>query len=359
MRLLEQLGLRKKRDRTIPYSRGEKDFQDWLWMLGEEHGVYEDHVRRGVVADEEKYRDLTKEEKKKRNKGEGVRFKKDKKGKKRALIVKSVGGDECQSDSVSKAAGGSPAKERLKGYVRAAAYPNTTAGKKSADKKGVELARDFEGVLFVQVHNVYCQDIRSHQWTVWVKETGDRDMLDEYWVMEDGKLIKKRRYTQMARIAPRTKKKGGFQEASSRDWGTYRGEAKKKMTCPTCHAPPNFRCVNDPSIYGKGATVKSAEKISIKVLREKRTNAHRSRVDLLLAKKGKKKPAKERRPPTNWEKGSYLWEQLDDQQLEKIEDEDENNSNFTTDDELPFMEKMLTTKQTNKYRKWISKGVLD
>ena len=357
MRLLETLGLRTKRQRTDPYSKGEIDFEEWLAILGDS-GVYDDHVRRGAVLGEEKYRGLSKEDQQKRQEGEILL---DSKGKQ--IIVKSAGGDECQSDSVSQASGG--VNPRLKGFVRAYASPNTEKGKKAAEKKAEKYAQDYEGELFIQVHNVYCKDLRKRMWTVWVKPTGNRASFEEYKVIEDGKFVTKRKKIQTAVIAPRTKKKGGFAEESSRAWGTFRGEAKKKMSCPTSHAPINYPCQKTPDIYGKGATVKSAEKIDIQTLRENRTNPHRSRVEKLLESKKKSLDSerqdykKEKRvPPKEFEKVQYLLGKLNEKQMGQFEDEEEENDSFTRADELPFLESIINKKQKAKYESWIEKGVV-
>jgi hypothetical protein len=375
MRLLEELGLRFKRQRTEPYSIGEKDFEEWLRILGSS-GVYDDHVRRKAVSQEERYRKLSKEDQKKRQ--EGVKVS-DGGG---AVQPKSLGGDECQSDSVSQAAGGSKSKERLKGFVRAAAYPNTTKGKIAANDRKAELSRDYEGELNAQVHLVYCQDVRKRMWTVWVKPTGNRESFEEYKVLEDGKFVTKRKKIIVAKIAPRTKKQGGFAEESSRAWGTFRGEAKKKMSCPTCHAPINYPCQKTPDIYGKGATVKSAEKIDVGTLRANRTNPHRARVEKLLqsknesldegrvvvstkkTKKGEKKVAKtiykkqKRIPPKDFQKVQYLLGKLNEKQMRQFENEEDENDNFTREDELPFLLKIINKKQKATYDKWVEKGVV-
>lgn len=355
MGILEDLGIRRKdvRTRSTPKTFGELRFEDWLWILdrtGEDgDGTYSNKVT-GRATTEKQYQ-----------KGTGKQ---------------TIAGSDCQTDSLNDTAAG-----RLNGYVRTNFYADNKGGKASATTEGDMIRREYEGEVFVQVRRVYCKDSRRWGWSVWVKPTGTAPRKNNYWVDEEGKMTRKTEIVESTVIAPRRARAGGFSEASSREWGKWRGAAKKQVKCTKCFAPKNYPCVNDigieKGIYlnDKGKPMSPAQASELKEgrgmnaeVRKLRTNAHRVRVELYLEKKkglvevpqsitgqaGVFEEAVERRPPTDNEKERYLIRMFNDSQMGRFEDLEDQDSYSLQD-----VEAIQNKKQIPKYEKWIEYGVVD
>lgn len=350
MGLLEDLGIRRKdlRTRTTPKTFGELRFEEWLYILDISPEGEDGAKQRARALSEIQFQE-----------GKGFQ---------------TMAGSDCQEDSLSPAV-----RKRLNGFVRVNFYADNAGGKSRATAAGNEIRKEYEGELFVNVRRVYCKDQRVWGWSVWVKPTGTKERLREYWVDDDGKMIKKRGTEDRTVIAPRSKKAGGFAEATSREWGQYRGAAKKKVSCPKCDAPKNYPCVNDKGIKegiyinekGKPMTEKEANQykegrgLSITV-RSKRTNPHRERVTKFLEKKkglvevprgitgetGVFEEKVERRPPTDKEKERYLLTKFNDAQFERFE-ELEDAGDYSIQD----LESIMNKKQVPKYEVWVKRGV--
>lgn len=179
-----------------------------------------------------------------------------------------VKGDACQKDNVSPSlVSKEKGKSRLYGFIRVRAYPDTDKGKESAERFADKTRYDFEGELFVRVRRVYCRDLEEHRWTVWVKQVkeGDKDAPRKARrtkkIRKEGKLITKSTYG------------GGFQYG--RDWGEFRGIAKKTVECPKCKAPVDEACVKDMDFYPRGDSLSNYD---AKERRKIRTNPHKERV---------------------------------------------------------------------------------
>ena len=353
------MGIRRKdfKTRTTPKTFGELRFEDWLWLLDADS---EDYGEEGQIAGIKA---------RKRAEGE-VRYQKNTKGPK-----PKIGGSECQEEDLSPAV-----KKRLNGYIRTNFYADTPSGKSLAKQQADTYRRNYEGELFVNVRRVYCKDNREWGWSVWVKPTGTKMRKRNYWATEDGKLIRKTGEVEQVVIAPRRVKAGGFASADSREWGQWRGAAKKKVSCPTCFAPTNYPCVNnvgiEEGIYlnekGKPMSASQASQyregrgMSLKV-RSKRTNAHRERVTKYLEKKegfvevpqsvagrtGDFVQDTERRPPTDEEKESYLLRIFNESQLERFEELEDRAEGYGLSD----IEAIMNKKQVVKYDKWKEYGV--
>lgn len=358
MGLLEDLGIRSKgfKTRTTPKTFGELAFEEWLWLLDADS---EDFRQEGKVAGI-KARKRAEAEINYRDNLAGPKPK--------------IGGSECQEEDLSESVG-----KALNGYIRTHFYADTPAGKSAANAKADEIRRNFEGEVFVRRRRVYCQDNREWGQSVWVKPTGTKMRKRNYWATEDGKMIMKTDEVEQVVIAPRREKAGGFSEASSRNWGKWRGASKKKVSCPTCFAPKDYPCVNDRGIAEgiyineKGKPMSASQASQYKegrgmslTVRSKRTNAHRARVTKYLEEKkglvevpqsiasvtGTFEEKTERRPPTDIEKERYLIRVFNEGQMgrfEEIEDRDEGY-------ELSDVEAIMNKKQVVKYEKWIEYG---
>lgn len=352
MGLLEDLGIRRKdvRTRSTPKTFGELRFEEWLYLLDISPEGEDGAKQRARALSEKQFQE-----------GKGFQ---------------TMAGSDCQEDSLSPAV-----RKRLNGYVRVNFYADNAGGKSRAKAAGDDIRREYEGELFVNVRRVYCKDRRVWGWSVWVKPTGTKERLREYWVDDNGKMIKKRGTEERTVIAPRTEKAGGFAEATSRDWGKWRGAAKKKVACPKCDAPKDYPCVNDRGIAegiyinekGKPMTASQASKYKegrglSKTVRNVRTNPHRERVTVYLEKKeglvevpqsitgraGQFEEKADRRPPTEREKENYLIGKFNDSQLERFEELEDQDSYSLQD-----VEAIMNKKQIPKYEAWIEYGVKD
>lgn len=350
MGILEDLGIRgtSVRLRSTPKTFGELRFEDWLWILDRSPENEDDSKTKARALSEKQYQAGT--------------------GK------QTIAGSDCQTDSLNDTTA-----RTLNGYIRTNFYADNASGKKSAKAKGDEIRREYEGEVFVRVYRVYCKDSRRWGWSVWVKPTGTKERVRNYWADVDGKMTKIRGTEEMTVIAPRSEKAGGFSEASSRDWTKWRGASKKKVACPKCFAPKDYPCINDKGIESgiyindKGEPMTPSQASALKAgrgmnaeVRAVRTNAHRERVTLYLEKKkglvevpqsikgqtGIFEEKVERRPPTDQEKERYLLRVFNDSQVERFEDIEESGEYSLSD-----VEALMNKKQKPKYEKWIEYGV--
>lgn len=355
MGILEDLGIRRKdvRTRSTPKTFGELKFEDWLWILdrtgGDGDGTFSNKAT-GRATTEKQYQ-----------KGTGKQ---------------TIAGSDCQTDSLNDTAA-----TRLNGFVRTNFYKDSPSGKSSANTEADQIRIEYEGEVNVQVRRVYCKDKKKWGWSIWVKPTGTAIRKRDYWADEDGKMTRKTRMVEEQIIAPRKAKAGGFSEASSRDWGKWRGAAKKNVKCDKCFAPKNYPCVNDTGIEkgiyinDKGKPMSPAQASELKEgrgmnaeVRRLRTNAHRVRVETYLEKKkglveipqsiagytGKFVEETARRPPTDTEKERYLINKMNGSQIERYEELEEQESYSLQD-----VEAIQNQKQIVKYEKWIEYGVVD
>lgn len=159
---LQVLGLRPPFMRLTPYTAGEKDFLAWIDILEQNYGTYEELRRMGLQDRSRRF--IDKERRFRKDRAEG------KKGNPANYNIGQgnlgIAGDECQSEE------GLPEsirEGRLRGYVRAVAFPDTKKGKRDANKWADRLGTEYEGSLLIQVRRGFCRDSRQNIWGVWVK----------------------------------------------------------------------------------------------------------------------------------------------------------------------------------------------
>jgi len=359
---LQVLGLRPAFMRLTPYTAGEKDFLAWIDILEQNYGTYEELRRMGQQDRSRRFIDKEK------------RFRKDRaEGKKGNPANYNIGqgnlgiaGDECQSEE------GLPEsirEGRLRGYVRAVAFPDTKKGKRDANKYADRLGTEYEGSLLIQVRRGFCRDSRQNIWGVWVKPSpiytpkGSDDN------------------TQFVKSAPHKNARGGRVMAAqgARMWSEYRGASKKAVRCPKCEAPKDFPCVNDKGIESgvymkddKPIPTKTADETMrtsrgyIEEIRSVRTNAHRERVDAYLATQGKEMTSRdfspqdkvELMPPTDRQKVRWWMQKMNESQIDKYEEAEDAGGFDGYDDELDYiLRNIANKKQKVKFDQYVEKGV--
>tara|TARA_R100001163_G_scaffold56556_1_gene44295 strand:+ start:5721 stop:6800 length:1080 start_codon:yes stop_codon:yes gene_type:complete len=354
--------------RLEPYTAGERDFEEWLEILGNTFGTYEEQRRQGYRL---RTRDVVDRE---------LNFKRDRPAEGGSVegnpanynvgqTTVGIAGDECQADQ------GLPKsirEGRLKGYVRAAAFPDTPKGKKAATNYADKLGTDFEGSLYINVRRGYCRDSRQNIWGVWVKPTPE-------YTVTGSRSEEKPDGEKMILTAPHKNKRGGRTTGDSRAWTEYRGKAKKAVRCPKCEAPKDFPCVNDKGI-AEGVYMKDGKPIPTETanetlrtsrgfvdeIRSVRTNAHRERVDAYFAKKGKTiegvsgKVEKKREmiEPTSRQKVRWIMQRLNEGQMDRYEVVEDEGGWKTYDAELDFLlSDIINKKQRVKFDQYVEKGV--
>lgn len=355
MGLLEDLGLRRPRDmsnriggRQPPKDLGELRFEEWLYILGlspeEEDGK---KVKARVLA-ERQYRE-----------GKGKQ---------------KIGGADCQEDQLSPSF-----RKALGGYIRVSFYADTPAGKRRAQQKKKELAREYEGELNIRVYRVYCKDSRQWGWSVWVRQAAWMEKkYTTFSTDEEGNRVARVETYDSIFKAPRSGDEFGA-HGNVRSWTAYRSVAKKKVSCPKCDAPIDYPCVNErgveEGIYeedGKPMTAEQAEKYKagrglVKEVRARRTNPHRERVDKYLFEKkglvenpntayeGDFVEAANRVEPDADMKRKWMLSRFNEGQYERLEDLEEELGRTAVAEE---MEPILNKKQKAKYDKWVRFGVV-
>jgi hypothetical protein len=353
--LLEKFEIRRPYDmsnriggRRPPKDLGELRFEEWLYILGLSPEEEDDRKLKAAVMAEKQYRAGT--------------------GKKK------IGGADCQEDQLSPSF-----RKALGGYIRISFYADTPAGKRRAQQKKKQLAREYEGELNIRVYRVYCKDSRQWGWSVWVRQVAFMEKkYATFSTDEEGnRVVRVETYDDTFK-APR----GGDEFGSHgnvRSWTAYRSAAKKKVSCPKCDAPKDFPCVNDRGIEegiyeedGKPMTAEQAEKYKagrglVKEVRVRRTNPHRERVDKYLFEKeglvenpntafeGDFVKAADRVEPDDGMKRKWILNTLNEGQYERLEDLEEEKGRLATGVE---MEILLNKKQYDKYKRWRDFGVL-
>lgn len=368
VRLLQRLGLRPAFMRLEPYTAGERDFEEWLQILGDTFGTYEEQRRQGYqlrtrpIVDRELNFQRDRVDGKGPVEGNPANYN-------AGQTTVGIAGDECQADE------GLPEsirEGRLKGYVRAAAFPDTPKGKKAATKYADKLGTDFEGSLYIEVRRSFCRDSRQNIWGVWVKPTPE-------YTIKGSKTVERPDGTKMVLTAPHKNKRGGRSTGDSREWTEYRGKAKKAVRCPKCEAPKDFPCINDKGIEagvymenGKPIAPKKADETMrtsrgfVEEIRSVRTNAHRERVDAYFAKKGQiidgvsggVEEKVELQRPTVRQQVRWIMQNLNEGQMDRYEAVEDEGGWPTLEDELNFLlSDIINKKQKAKFDKYVEKGV--
>jgi len=368
VRLLQKLGLRPAFMRLEPYSPGERDFEEWLDILGNTFGTYEQQRREGYqlrtrpIVDREKNFQRDRPEDGGAVEGNPANYN-------AGQTTVGIAGDECQSEE------GLPKsirEGRLKGYVRAAAFPDTPKGKKAATKYADKLGTDFEGSLYINVRKGFCRDSRQNIWGVWVKPTPE-------YTVTGSKSIETPDGQKMVLTAPHKNKRGGRTTGDSRQWTEYRGKAKKSVRCPKCEAPKDFPCVNDKGIEegiyvkdGKPIPTKTADETMrtgrgfVEEIRSVRTNAHRERVDAYFEKKGETvegvsgevKKKQELVRPSVRQQVRWIMQRMNEGQMDRYEIVEDEGGWPTMEDELNFLlSDIINKKQKVKFDQYVEKGV--
>jgi hypothetical protein len=354
--------------RLEPYTAGERDFEQWLEILGDTFGTYEEQRRQGYqlrtrpIIDREKNFQRDRPESGGPVEGNPANYN-------AGQTTVGVAGDECQADQ------GLPKsirEGRLKGYVRAAAFPDTPKGKKAATKYADKLGTDFEGSLYINVRKGFCRDSRQNIWGVWVKPTPE-------YTVKGSKSVESPDGQKVMLTAPHKNKRGGRTTGDSRQWTEYRGKAKKSVRCPKCEAPKDFPCINDRGIEA-GVYMKDNKPIPtetanetmrtsrgfIEEIRSVRTNAHRERVDAYFDKKGetiegvsgKVEKKQELVRPSVRQQVRWIMQRMNEGQMDRYEVVEDEGGWPTMEDELNFLlSDIINKKQKVKFDKYVEKGV--
>lgn len=184
-----------------------------------------------------------------------------------------VKGSECQKDNVAPSlVSEEKGRERLYKFIRVRAYSDDDKGKDAAERFADKTREEFEGELNVKVRRVYCRDLGEYRWTVWVKQVElDEDRnVKKYAPRRARRTVKKR---QDGKLKTQIIDAGGFQ--FGREWGQFRGVAKRTVSCPKCQAPVDEPCVKDMEFYARGDNL---ENYTATQRRKIRTNPHKERV---------------------------------------------------------------------------------